>query len=215
MSHYVYQDGPTEIAKSLPSDVPRDEYENHLRIDVYNRFRLCAGIRPTYEVPIKPEEGYRYDIWDDKRAIIASLSREKILPMFYRLLNDIEEPVNVSTFHKYQGMDFPKYSHTSMDPMTLVDILVDHEDSILDNGMVGIEISTDDESIEYGLDEHKLLLIANDVFRSARKILKDRGIRHKPDMPLIMDAEHIHVSSPKSRVRFKQLCRDLGVGKRK
>ena len=63
----VFHEGATHAAPSSSFDLLSDEeLETHLGVARYGDFELTDALRPSYDLKIRPRQGYRHDVYVDE-----------------------------------------------------------------------------------------------------------------------------------------------------
>ena len=64
----TYRDGEPKQGRSSFDDLSEDQLETHLKIARYGRFTLTDAVRPSYDLQIVPQSGYRHDFYHDRES---------------------------------------------------------------------------------------------------------------------------------------------------
>jgi len=191
----------------------------HLRVDRYGDFLLTAAIRPAPHLPVVPREGYRLEVYRDPNgqvevpALIASVSREKLFPLFLALLESLGPVVDVilETSHQSRAGQHVDLIREQIDLPVLMSHLCEFEDLMLDDGCTGIAVISAGGPVEVQFDEHKLLVVYADDIEPFEDLLLHHGVRRLDRMKLLTEAEHLHSTGPDHLDQFDQLACRLGV----
>ncbi|HYV34286.1 MAG TPA: hypothetical protein VE988_01195 [Gemmataceae bacterium] len=194
----------------------------HLRIDRYGDFWLTDAVRPSPKVPVKPTEGYRVEVYNDKRnalrvpVLAAAVSREKLFDLFLDMLDPLGEVVDVvlETSHDAEGKN-PTHKdlhRERIDLPILKSTFYDFEDLLLHDGCTGIAVLSISKPLEVQFDEHKLLVVYAQDLKPFQRELTNAGVKRDDKMKLITEGEHLHSSDNRYREQFEQFCYRLGVG---
>jgi hypothetical protein len=204
----------------VTSDQSSSQASNHLLRTRYGSFWLTDAIRPSAELEIVPEEGFRIDTYCDARnrlavpLLAAAVSREKLFDLFLSVLEPLGDVVDVvlETSHSSGRGRHRDITRDGIDLPVLMSHFCDFEDLLLHDGCTGVAVISRREAIEVQFDEHKSLLIYAadlspfaEIFRSARVKRNDR-------LRLLSEGVHLHQSDPRHRSSFRELCWRLGVG---
>jgi hypothetical protein len=165
-----------------------------------------------------PRAGYRHDHYLDRETgikipvLMASASREKLLDIFFDLLDPLGQTVDVvlETSHERRSGHQDLYRE-EMDLPVLKSALYDFEDVLLDDGCTGLAVLNPNIPLEVQFDEHKLLIMYGQELVHFEDMLDDYGIPHHEDMKFITEAEHVHSSNEEFARRFEQLKYRLGI----
>ncbi len=194
---------------------------DHLRVDRYGAFRLTDAIRPAPALPVVPRQGYRLDVYRDKKAhfqvpvLAASVSREVLFEAFLDLLDPLGEVVDVvlETSHESAGSQHLDLFREAMDLPVLKSHCCEFEALLTHDGCTGVAVMSTEGPMEVQFDEHKLLVVYAPDLQPFADVLEGHGVRRDDKMKLITEAEHLHSTEPHHRDAFEQLCYRLGVGK--
>ena len=207
------------------------ELESHLATLTYGNFTLTDAVRPSLDIAVIPEQGYKHDrlklTADDIDGVpyhqarprwlmpilIASVSLEHLFETFLDLLDPLGSTVDIvlETSHRFSGAHSTGLYREHIDLPVLKSFLYDHEDLLLNDGCTGISVFAPETRAEVKFDEHKLLLIRSKSLSPFEKILHWHGIRQNENMPLLSDAEHIHITRDEYFPRLKDLQMSLGM----
>ena len=206
------------------------ELESHLAIATYNDFTLTDAVRPSFDLKIIPEQGYKYErltLAADSAAttprtrwlkpiLVVSVSLEHLFETFLDLLDPLGNTVSVvlETSHCDFGARLLGLRREHMDLPVLKSFLYDHEELLLHDGCTGIAVFAPKLSIGIRFDEHKLLLIRAKSLYPFERILHQHNIPRKDTMPLLTDAEHIHITRGEYSQHFRDLRVSLGMDER-
>jgi hypothetical protein len=192
----------------------------HLRQDRYGDFWLTDAVRPSFDKPVIPRQGYRIETYRDTKAnfqvpvLVAAISREKLFDVFLEMLDPLGEVVDVvlETSHDSDGHAHLDLFREAIDLPILKSYCCDFEDLLLHDGCAGIAALSGERPMEIQFDEHKLLVVYAPNLRPFEAILESNGIGRDDKMKLITEGEHLHSTDPKYRPVFEQFCFRLGVG---
>jgi hypothetical protein len=204
------------------------ELESHLATITYGNFTLTDAVRPSFDLTIIPEQGYKYErlhlgTGDAASAhrgsrwlmpiLAVSVSLEQLFETFLELLNPLGNTVNIvlETSHYSSGARRTGLYRNHIDLPILKSFLYEHEDLLLNDGCTGISVSSPKLRTEVKLDEHKLVLVYAKSLLPFEKILRRHHILPNESMPLLTDAEHIHITREEYLQQFKTLKTTLGM----
>lgn len=198
----------------------RDKITSHLKVNRYGDFLLTDAIRPSLELSIIPQEGYRHGEYRDEEQgvkvplLAASVSAEKLFDTFIELLEPLGEVVDVvlETSHDIDEGEHRDLQRDDIDLPVLMSYLYEHEDLLMNDGCTGIAVMASNSPMEVQFDEHKLLIIYARDLRPFERILKQCEIRRDEDLKLLTEAEHLHSSDESYHQKFEDLCCAIGVG---
>jgi hypothetical protein len=197
-----------------------NQFADHLRVNRYGRFTLTDAIRPSPDVPVRPREGYRVEVFRDPDGrlrlpmLAAAVSAERLFDTFLALLEPLGEAVHVvlESSHGSATDRHRDYRRNHIDTPVLASHFCDHEDMLLNDGCTGVAVLSATRPVEVQFDEHKLLYVYAPSLKPFRRILRSLGLRRRDSLPLIAEAEHLHHSEVKYADEFRQLGYRLGVG---
>jgi hypothetical protein len=200
--------------------VIQDPLAAHLANNKYGRFTLTEAIRPALEVPIRPRQGYRVDVFRDRTnafrlpMLSASVSSELLFDTFLSLVDILGEEVNVvlESSHRHEDEKHQDLRRNHIDRPVLMSHLCEFEDLLLNCGCTGVAVMSTRRPIEVQLDEHKLIYVYAPNLKPFQRVLRELGIKRKKNFALIAEAEHLHHSTDDYADQFEQLCLRVGVG---
>ena len=197
-----------------------DPLADHLRVNRYGDFTLTDAVRPALDVPIRPREGYRVEIFRDRTnqfrlpTLAAAVSAERLFDAFFALLEPLGDVVHV-VLESSHGSDTDRHRdlrRNHIDRAVLSSYLCEFEDLLLNDGCTGVAVLSARRPVEVQFDEHKLLHVYAPSLRPFRRALRDLGVRRRKQFALISEAEHLHHSTDDHAEQFRQLCHRVGVG---
>lgn len=214
----TFRDGQTQGESSF-EHLTEDQLETHLRIARYGGFTLTDAVRPSYDLQVVPQAGFRHDRYKDEETgieipvIMGAASREHVLDLFFDLLDPMGDVVDVviETSHECDHGGHRDLSRESIDLPILKSVLMDYEDLLLDDGCMGIAVLNPSIPMEVQFDEHKLLIAYGQNLEEFEHVYSDFGIDCHEDIRFITEAEHVHSSSEEFVERFDALKYDLGI----
>ena len=209
---------PSREKSEKPRRFDAERLEAHLAVSQYGPFRLTDAIRPSFDLAIIPEEGWRFDRYVDPESgagvpvAIASVSREKLFDVFFALLDEIGTPVDVvvESSHLQNGTR-DSSTREGVDAPVLKSVFCDYEDVLLNDGCLGVAVLDAELPLEIQFDEHKLLTIYGDDLSAAVETFRKFRVPEKPTMRFLNEAEHIHASRQSFYRAFDALKFDLGA----
>jgi len=201
------------------------ELESHLATVKYGNFTLTDAVRPSFDLTIIPEQGYKYDrikLGDNTRRagsrwlvpiLVASVSLERLFDTFLDMLDPLGDTVHIvlETSHSYSGAYRTGLHREYIDLPVLKSFLYDHEELLLNDGCTGISVHSPKMSAEVRFDEHKLIIVCAKLLSPFERILHRQGIPRNEAMQLLTDAEHVHITRDEYFQRLKTLQVALGM----
>ncbi|OWK38456.1 hypothetical protein [Fimbriiglobus ruber] len=197
-----------------------DPLAAHLCVNRYGDFTLTDAIRPALDVPVRPREGYRIEIFRDRTnrfrlpMLSAAVSSERLFDTFLALLEPLGDLVHV-VLESSHGTGADRHTdlrRNQIDRPVLESHFCEFEDLLMNDGCTGIAVLGARRPIEVQFDEHKLLYVYAPDLRPFQRVLKKAGVRRRKSLALIAEAEHLHHSTDEREDQFKQLCLRVGVG---
>ena len=197
-----------------------DPLADHLSINRYGRFVLTDAIRPAPGLPVRPRQGYRMDVYRDRKArlrlgmLSAAVSAETLFDLFLALLEPIGDAAHVVLESSHGGDDGrqAEFRRNHIDLPVLASHLCEFEDLIVNDGCTGVAVLSTSGPVEVQFDEHKLLYVYAADVRPFRRVFQRFGIRRRKLMPLISEGEHLHHTTDEYAEEFRQLCLRTGAG---
>jgi len=195
-----------------------EELQTHMGIETYGVFDLTDAIRPSYDLQVVPRQGFRFDEYvDDSNnsrtpVIMAAATRHKLMEVFLELIEPLGAVVDVvlESSHHAGGQQEDLYRE-HIDMPVLKSILLEFEDTLLNDGCSGIAVINPAKRQEVQLDEHKLLIMYGDPLKPFENTLIQNDIYPDNNLHFITEAEHVHSSSERLYDQFNVLKRRLGI----
>ncbi|MCP4885607.1 MAG: hypothetical protein P1U77_17440 [Rubripirellula sp.] len=195
-----------------------DELQVHMGIDTYGVFDLTDAIRPSYDLRVVPQQGFRFDEYVDETngsktpVIMAAATRHLLMDLFLEMIEPLGSVVDVvlETSHRAGG-DHEDLYREHIDMPVLKSILWEYEDVLLNDGCTGIAVINPTKRQEVQLDEHKLLIAYGKPLDPFQQILIDHDVYPNENMEFITEAEHVHSSSERLYDQFNVLKNRLGI----
>lgn len=197
-----------------------DPLAAHLQVRNYGNFTLTDAIRPALDVPVRPRQGYRIQVYRDRAArlrlpmLAAAVSAECLFDTFIALLEPLGDVVHVvlESSHGSRTDRHQDYRRNHIDRPVLASHFYEFEDLLLNDGCTGVAVLSAAGPVEVQFDEHKLLYVYARNLKPFRRVLRAAGVRRRKVLPLISEAEHLHHSGDAFADQFQQLCLRAGVG---
>ncbi len=197
-----------------------DRLSTHLLTTRYGEFHLTDAIRPGPDVPLRPREGYRVEVFRDRGArlklpmLSAAVSAEHLFDTFLELLAPVGEEVHVVLESSHgAGLDgHIDLRRDHIDMPVLASNLCDFEDLLTHDGCTGVAVMATGRPVEVQFDEHKLFHVYAPDLTPFRRALRRAGVPRRRVLPLICEAEHLHHTTEHYADEFQQLAHRLGVG---
>ena len=209
----------TEVGQNSFEHVPPQELEAHLDVSRYGDFSLTDAIRPSFDLKVVPQEGFRHDRYHDEQSgatvpvLMGAVSRERLFETFLELIDPLGPVVDVvlETSHHRDRTGHSDLYREHIDIPVLKSILYDFEDLLINDGCTGIAVLNPSIPQEVQLDEHKLLIVYGEDLGAYEGILRDRSVPCDDRMRFLTEAEHVHSSKDAYIQRFDELKTVLGM----
>ena len=210
---------PAVPANSSFEHVPQEELEAHLDVSRYGDFSLTDAIRPSFDLKVMPQEGFRHDRYHDDQSgttvpvLMGAVSRERLFETFMELLDPLGPVVDVvlETSHQRNNPGHTDLYREHIDIPVLKSILYDFEDLLINDGCTGIAVLNPSIPQEVQLDEHKLIIIYGENLSEYEAIFANRSVPCDDRMRFLTEAEHVHSSKDAYQQRFEELKTALGM----
>jgi len=201
------------------STLSASEMEVHLGIDRYGDFQLTGAVRPSYDLKVIPQQGYRRDSFHDRESggnvpmLTAAASDEILFELFMDLLDPLGTVVDMvlETSHHCGVGQHQDHYREHIDMPVLKSILWDHENLLTDDGCTGIAVLNPQKQQEVQFDEHKIILIYGEPLGEFQEILESYGVQQQEQMQFITEAEHVHSSKDEYHAMFNKLQTRIGA----
>jgi hypothetical protein len=199
-------------------NVSEDQLEAHLNIAKYGNFVLTDAVRPSYDLQVVPQSGFRHDVYQDADTgikipvVMGAASRENVLDLFLELLDPLGNEVDMvlETSHDRNSGHVDLYRE-NIDLPVLKSILYDFEELLLNDGCLGIAVLNPRIPYEVQFDEHKLLIVYGKHLSEFENTFRSYSIDCNEEIRFITEAEHVHSSSEEYFEQFQQLRYRLGI----
>jgi hypothetical protein len=214
-----HEEAQATASTSSFDELTKEELEVHLGVRRYGSFTLTDAVRPSYDLKVVPQQGYRHDAYHDKESgtdlpvIMAAASHENLFEIFVELIEPLGQVVDVvlETSHTREGKGHVDLYREHMDMPVLLSTLWDFEDLLTNDGCTGIAVLNPSIPQEVQFDEHKLLIVYGEKLRPYERILESYDIGCDDDLRFITEAEHVHSSSEEYVQQFEELKMRLGM----
>jgi hypothetical protein len=200
--------------------VTPDRLAAHLSVSSYGSFKLTDAIRPGADLPVRPRQGYRVEVYRDRSAkmrlpmLSAAVSAERLFETFLALLEPLGPVVHL-VLESSHGT--PTDAHTDLrrehiDLAVLASHFCDFEQLLTHDGCTGVAVLAERKPIEVQFDEHKLFHVYAPNLKPFRRVLRAQGVPRRAVLPLISEAEHLHHTTAAFCDDFRQFAVRTGVG---
>ncbi len=214
----LHEGMPTPRTSSF-EHLSEEELEAHLGVQRYGSFWLTDAVRPSYDLQVIPQQGFRRDVYQDEESrarvpvLMAAASRDVLFELFLDLLEPLGSEVDVvlETSHDHNSGGHLDLYREHIDMPVLKSILWEYEEMLLNDGCTGIAVLNPAVPQEVQFDEHKMLIVYGDPLTSFEGAFEARDVWNIQNMKFITEAEHVHSSSEKHARLFEELKVDLGM----
>lgn len=201
---------------------PTDEMlQTHLAIRRYGNFTLTDAVRPSYDVKVRPRQGYRRDSCAYEGRTIpvlrAAASAEILLELYLALLPPLgaEVDIMVESSHGLEGRNHQAghvdFLREEIDLSVFQSVLLEFEELILHDGCTGVATMNCGYPAEVQLDEHKLLAVFAANLVPYEAILIEHGVHRDDSIRFLTEAEHLHSTSGEYFRQCRRLQTRLGA----
>lgn len=212
-------EGPGALNNSSFEHLSEDELEAHLGVMKYGDFVLTEAVRPSYDLRVIPQQGYRRDTYRDEESksqvpvLMAAASSEGLFELFMDLIELLGSEVDVvlETSHNRRSAGHMDLYREHIDMPILQSILWDYEDLLLNDGCTGIAVLNPARPQEVQFDEHKMLIVYGEPLESFSRTMERHGVRCNHEIKFITEAEHVHSSGETYGRTFEELKMRLGM----
>jgi len=219
LRNVIQDEAMAALAPTSFDELPEEDLETHLHIDRYGAFRLTDAVRPSYDLKVKPQQGYRHDTYRDPKqgtqvpVLMAAASSELLFDLFIELLDPLGNEVDVviETSHYRETAGHLDLYRERIDLPVLKSLLYDYEDLLLNDGCTGIAVLNPAAPHEVQFDEHKLLICYGKPLVEFERILASYRVRRDEQIQFITEAEHVHSSNEHYAEAFEDLKMRLGI----
>ena len=218
MKSTLYE-GPPATSSSSFEHLSEDELEAHLGVTRYGEFKLTDAVRPSYDLQVVPQAGYRHDTYRDEEShakvpvLMATASSEGLFELFMDLIEPLGSEVDVvlETSHSRDTTGHIDLYREHIDMPILQSILWDYEDLLLNDGCTGIAVLNPSVPQEVQFDEHKMLIIYGNPLSRFEDVMRYHSVPCDDRIKFITEAEHVHSSSDSYYSQFEELQMRLGM----
>lgn len=210
---------PAPPRRSSFEQLTEQQLEAHLGVNRYGDFSLTDAVRPSFDLQVVPQQGYRHDFYYDEKSksrvpvLMASASLEILFELFMDLLDPLGSDVDVvlETSHHRDQSGHEDLYREHIDMPVLKSTLWDYEEALMNDGCAGIAVINPRKPLEVQFDEHKLLIVYGKNLSPFEEILESRSVEFRKDLRFITEAEHVHSSSDAYLRQFEELLMRLGI----
>ena len=215
----VFREGTIPAGTSSFEHLDEEELEAHLGVARYGNFYLTDAVRPSYDLQVVPNQGYRHDNYHDEQAgtnvpvLMAAVSKNRLFETFMDMIDPLGNVVDVvlETSHDHKRNGHADLYREHIDMPVLKSVLWDYEDLLVNDGCTGLAVLNPGIPQEVQFDEHKLLIVYGDQLGSYEDVMRHRSVDCDEELKFITEAEHVHSSSDQYARQFEELKTRLGM----
>ncbi len=215
----VFHENAPALATNSFDHLSEEELETHLGVAQYGDFALTDAVRPSYDLKVVPQQGFRHDSYHDEQSgakvpvLMAAASKETLFELFMDLLDPLggEADVVIETSHNRAATGHEDLYREHIDMPVLKSMFWDFEDMLLNDGCTGVAVLNPAVPQEVQFDEHKLLIVYGSSLTEFERVLESRGVHCDESIKFVTEAEHVHSSSDKYFQKFDELKMRLGM----
>jgi len=214
----LHEGMPTPRTSSF-EHLTEEELEAHLGVGRYGSFQLTDAVRPSYDLQVVPQQGFRRDVYQDEETrarvpvVMASASADVLFELFMDLLEPLGSEVDVvlETSHDHNNGGHLDLYREHIDMPVLKSVLWEYETMPLNDGCTGIAVLNPSVPQEVQSAEHKMLIVYGEPLDAFESILRERDVLYIPELKFITEAEHVHSSCERYSRVFDELKVNLGM----
>lgn len=215
----VFHDGVSTVNNSSFDHLSEEEIEAHLGVNRYGDFTLTDAVRPSYDLKVRPSQGYRHDVYVDDESnsqvpvIMAAATSVNLFDVFMDLIEPLGPTVDVvlETSHDPSSNGHVDLYREHIDMPVLKSILWDYEELLLNDGCTGIAVLNPAIPQEVQFDEHKLLIVYGSPLEQFEHMLELHQVSCNDQIKFITEAEHVHSSTDEFQRQFDEMRMRLGM----
>ena len=217
-TNVFHENAPALAHNSFEHASPAD-LEAHLSVASYGDFTLTEAIRPSMDLKVVPQQGFRHDSYQDEQSkshvpvLMAAVSSENLFDVFMDLIDPLGNEVDVvlESSHDRDQTGRSDCYRECIDVPVLKSMLWDFEEMLTNDGCTGLAVLNPHVPLEVQFDEHKLLIVYGSDLTPFERVLEDHGIYCQDELRFITEAEHVHSSNDEYVSQFEQLRNRLGM----
>lgn len=217
-TNVFHENAPALAHNSFEHASPAD-LEAHLNVASYGDFTLTEAIRPSLDLKVVPQQGFRHDSYQDEQTksqvpvLMAAVSGENLFDVFMDLIDPLGNEVDVvlESSHDRDQTGHSDCYRECIDVPVLKSMLWDFEEMLTNDGCTGLAVLNPHVPLEVQFDEHKLLIVYGSDLTPFERVLEDHGIYCQDQLRFITEAEHVHSSNDEYVSQFEQLRNRLGM----
>ncbi len=215
----VFEEDQVAASTSSFEQLSEAELEAHLGVKRYGSFELTDAVRPSYDLQVVPQAGYRHDRYHDAESkssvpvLMGAASAEKVFDIFMELIDPLGPVVDVvlETSHSNEARGHVDLYREHIDMPVLKSMLWDFEEMLTNDGCTGIAVLNPGVPQEVQFDEHKLLIAYGADLSEFEHVLRDQSLPCQDELKFITEAEHVHSTSDQYAEQFEELRMRLGM----
>ncbi len=209
------------------SNLDEDEVETHSHILRYGDFQLTGAVVPAYDLKVKPIQGYSTHFGSEDTIMTIVASAEILFELFLELTACLGEMVDVSFCYSHEIVEelcdpedlvFDVFGHPivthlreDLDNCVFRSKLIDFKTIILEDGFVGVKVTDLEGQNVVEMDEHKFIFVETRNLSLFEAVLQKFRLRYYSEIPLIWEAEHLHLSETSSSDVYFEMLISFGA----
>ena len=189
----------------------------HLGVRSYGDFTLTDAVRPALDIPIRPRQGYRTEVFRSGGlrlpVLTAAVTSESLFDVFLDLLKPLGPTLHV-VLESSHGERIDRHSdfrRDHIDAAVLASHFCEFEDLLLNDGCAGVAVMSARKPLEVQFDEHKQFTVYAPDLKPFRRVLRGYGVGRKGKLRFVSEAEHLHHTTESHAEQFEQLALRIGV----
>ena len=177
-----------------------DLLDRHLRVSAYGDFTLTDAVRPALDIPVRPRQGYRTEVFRQGGLrlpiLTAAVTAESLFDVFLDLLAPLGETLHVvlESSHGERTDRHSDFRRDHIDAAVLASHFCEFEELLLNDGCTGVAVMSARRPLEVQFDEHKQLTVYAPDLKPFRRVLRSHGVGRKGRLRFLSEAEHLHHS---------------------
>ena len=212
------REGAVPPQRSSFQNVSEEQLEAHLNIARYGNFVLTDAVRPSYDLQVVPQSGYRHDVYQNADTgikipvLMGAVSKESVLDLFFELLDPLGNEVDMvlETSHERNSghQDLVSREHRLAGAQEHALRL---RGPAAQRRLLGHRRPQSADSVRGAVRRAQALDHVRQEPQGVREGLPELFRRCDEEIKFITEAEHVHSSSEEYFEQFQQLRYRLGI----
>ena len=189
----VLHEGMPAPRTSSFEHLTEEELEAHLGVGRYGAFQLTDAVRPSYDLQVVPQQGFRRDVYQDEetRARVPVSDGLAHRPTCcstcsWTCSNRLGSEVDVvlETSHDHDNGGHLDLYREHIDMPVLKSVLWEYESMLLNDGCTGLAVLNPAVPQEVQFDEHKMLIVYGEPLDAFERCLQSpqRAVRPRDEI---------------------------------